>query len=84
MTKLSFGSSAGIIALAILCVSFILSPTVGQSNQVTIPLLTKKVTLDGMWTTPDEWSDSVEIATSGGFFKLKHDQTYLFIQFSAA
>jgi hypothetical protein len=56
-------------------------PVIAESNQVSIPILTKKVTLDGMWTYVDEWGDAVEIATPGGSFRLKHDQSYLYILF---
>jgi hypothetical protein len=57
ITELSFGRSAGIIALAILCLPFILSPTAGQSNQVTIPLLAKKVTLYSAASSADATND---------------------------
>jgi hypothetical protein len=66
-------------ALAILFISFAIMPARGGKDQITVPLLTKPVTLDGMWTSPDEWKDAAEIAAPGGFFGLKHDQSYLYV-----
>jgi len=34
-----------------------------------------------MWTSTDEWGDSIEITTPGGYFKLKHDGDNLYVLF---
>jgi hypothetical protein len=75
------GRYLGLIVLATLCFPFITTSIAAQSSQVTIPTLTKQVTLDGRWTTFDEWIDAIEIRVSGGVFRLKHDQSYLYILF---
>lgn len=79
--EFGLGRYVGLIVLAILCLHLIPTPVAAQSSQVTIPILTKQVTLDGRWTTVDEWIDAIEIRVSGGAFKLKHDQSYLYILF---
>jgi hypothetical protein len=71
----------GLVVLAILCFPLITTSVAAQSSQVTVPTLTKQVTLDGSWTTVDEWVDAIEIRVSGGVFRLKHDQSYLYILF---
>jgi hypothetical protein len=78
LATFDFGKCVGLIALAILCLPFVIRPAIGQGNQVTIPLLTKQITLDGIWTSTDEWTDAAEITTPGGFFRLKHDLSYLY------
>lgn len=80
-TELGLGRCIRLIVLAILCLSFTPTPVTAQTSQVTIPILTKQVTLDGRWTTVDEWIDAVEIKVSEGAFKLKHDQSYLYVLF---
>jgi hypothetical protein len=51
------------------------------NSQVTIPILTKQVALDGRWTSVDEWKDAAEIMVPAGFFMLKHDQSHIYILF---
>jgi len=70
-----------ILVVAVLFLPMLVRPALAQSAQVTIPVLTKPLTLDGKWTSSDEWSDAVEITTPGGFFRLKQNQTYLYVLF---
>jgi hypothetical protein len=67
----------------VLCLPFVVKPSYAQGVQATIPVLSKQVKLDGMWPSADEWTDSVEITPQppGGFFRLKHDQSFLYVLF---
>lgn len=54
-------------------------------SPVTVPLLKQPVTVDGKWTSTIEWTDAQEIQMSVaqgdgvGYFRIKHDATYLYI-----
>ena len=61
-------------------------------NQIVIPPLTKPVTIDGKWTSADEWSDAVVIplincncssVNANGYLYAKHDSSnfYFLIDF---
>jgi hypothetical protein len=48
----------------------------------TCPLLTEPVTIDGKWTSTTEWTDAPESSLSPygeGWWRCKHDATYLYI-----
>lgn len=66
-----------------------------SGSQIDIPLLTKPVTIDGKWTSADEWSDAVVVMliNSGGsnptaraYLYAKHDQSnfYFLVDFVSA
>lgn len=81
LDNFSFGRTISLFIMILLCLPFIIRPAVGQGDQVSIPIMTKQVTLDGKWTGNDEWGDSIEFTTPGGFFRLKHDQSDLYALF---
>jgi hypothetical protein len=66
-----------------------------SGNQIVIPLLTKPVTIDGQWTSADEWSDAGATAlincdcsnvTASGYLYAKHDPSnfYFLIDFTSS
>lgn len=81
LNNFNFGKTVGLITVMLLFLPVIIRPAVSQGNQVSIPVMTKQVTLDGKWTSNDEWGDSIEFTTPGGFFRLKHDQSDLYALF---
>lgn len=59
-------------------------------SEILAPSSTNAVTIDGKWTTPDEWNDAVEVpmeyspwgdhnANGTTYLKVKHDGSYLYV-----
>jgi ketosteroid isomerase-like protein len=59
-------------------------------SEIVAPSLTNAVTVDGKWTTPDEWKDAVEVpmrysiwgdhnANGTAHLRVKHDESYLYL-----
>jgi len=66
-----------------------------SGSQIVTPLLTKPVTIDGQWTSADEWSDALVISlincdcsnvTASGYLYAKHDPSnfYFLIDFTSS
>lgn len=66
-----------------------------SGRQIVIPFLTKPVTIDGQWTSHDEWSDALMIAlincdcssvAAVGYLYAKHDSSnfYFLIEFTSS
>jgi len=59
-----------------------------ESIDIHVPLATVPITVDGKWTTADEWTDGQEMHSSGALWRIKHDADYLgaighFVQFDS-
>jgi len=55
-------------------------------DSLAVPRLVNPVTIDGKWTTPDEWSDTQRVSMhvaegpeSTGFLRIKNDDQYLYL-----
>jgi hypothetical protein len=72
--------------LVVLAVSPAIVTGIPGKPSATCPLLTEPVTIDGKWTSTTEWNDAPETqivalkrAVVVGYFRCKHDATYLYI-----
>ena len=84
------------IGILVLILHFpIFAAHVYEGDQVTCPLLSKAVTIDGKWTSPDEWSDAamvtmIQMSSSSykatAYLYTKHDESnyYFLIDFILA
>lgn len=83
--------------LAVLMLQSITSARAYEGSQITSPVLSKTVTIDGKWTTPDEWSDAVvatmvyggtspSVSNGTAYLYAKHDANnfYFLIDFVSA
>jgi hypothetical protein len=75
-------SLSGLLMFALLASPLVFAAT--ESVQVT--KLANPVTVDGKWTTPNEWSDTHRVSmyvvqgpTSTGYVRLKHDSNFLYL-----
>lgn len=78
-----------LVAVAVLAVVLALSSTVSvyaARESVQVTRLVNPVTIDGKWTTPEEWSDTNRVSTyllqgpqSTAYVRLKHDADNLYI-----
>jgi hypothetical protein len=84
-----------ILALIAVMQSTMMTAQGYSGGQIVSPLLTKPVTVDGRWTTADEWSDAVVTAlincscsnvTASGYLYAKHDQAsfYFLVDFTSS
>jgi hypothetical protein len=74
------------LLLAVVLVSVSLVPVFAARESVQVTRLANAVTVDGKWTTPDEWSDTNRVSMyviqgpqSTGYLRLKHDADYLYL-----
>lgn len=74
------------LLLAMMLVSVSLVPVFAARESVQVTRLVNPVTIDGKWTTPDEWSDTYRVPMyllqgpqSTAYMRLKHDADYLYI-----
>jgi hypothetical protein len=65
--------------------SLLVSVSVARDS-LAVPGLVNPVTIDGKWTTPDEWSDTQRVSMhvaegpeSTGFLRIKNDDQYLYL-----
>ena len=76
--------------LACLLLALISSPVLVSvslaRDSLVVPRLVNPVTIDGKWTTPDEWSDTQRVSMyvaegpeSTGFLRIKNDDQYLYL-----
>jgi hypothetical protein len=67
----------------LVCLIFVLAPLTygyGQSeSEITSQPSVNPVTIDGMWTTENEWSDAVKFLEEGAVFAIKDDAKFLYI-----
>jgi len=72
-----------ILPTAILCLIFIFAPLaygVGQSESAIISNPSfNQVTIDGMWTTQDEWIDATELSSKDAVLSVKDDEEYVYV-----
>ncbi|WP_455368290.1 hypothetical protein [[Eubacterium] cellulosolvens] len=72
-----------ILPITILCLIFILAPlTYGYAqseSEINSKSSMKPATIDGMWTTEDEWSDAAKFSEEGAIFAIKDDSEFLYI-----
>lgn len=72
-----------ILPTAIVCLIFVFAPLAygyGQSeNEIISSLSVNPVTIDGMWTTEDEWEDAAEFSEEGAIFSIKDDEEFLYV-----
>ena len=72
-----------ILPTAIVCLIFVFAPLAygyGQSeSEITSQPSVNPVTVDGMWTTEDEWSDATELLEEGAMFAIKDDSEFLYV-----
>ncbi|WP_455278539.1 hypothetical protein [[Eubacterium] cellulosolvens] len=72
-----------ILPTVIICLIFIFAPLAygyGQSeSEINSQLSVNPVTIDGMWTAEDEWSDAAEFLEEGAMFAIKDDDEFLYI-----
>ena len=66
--------------------SSVLVPVSLARDSLAVPRLMNLVTIDGKWTTPDEWSDTQRVSMlvaegpeSTGFLRVKNDDQYLYM-----
>jgi hypothetical protein len=80
--------SLKIVAVAVLAVVLALSSpnAYAARESVQVTRLVNPVTIDGKWTTPDEWSDTNRVSmyvvqgpASTGYVRLKHDADFLYL-----
>lgn len=74
------------LAVAIISSSLFLIPAFAARESVQVTRLGNLATIDGKWTTADEWSDAyrvsmhlVEGPNSTAYMRLKHDQDTLYV-----
>ena len=67
----------------LVCLIFVLAPLIyayGQSESVIISQPSvNPVTIDGMWTAEDEWSDAAKFLEEGATFAIKDDTKFLYV-----
>jgi hypothetical protein len=73
------------VLLALISSSVLVSVSVARDS-LAVSKLVNPVTIDGKWTTPDEWSDTQRISMyvaegpeSTGFIRIKNDDQYLYL-----
>jgi hypothetical protein len=73
------------LLLALISSSLLVSVSVARDS-LAVPGLVNSVTIDGRWTTPDEWSDTQRVSMhvaegpeSTGFLRIKNDYQYLYL-----
>jgi len=85
---LPFSKKIFLFALAAFFTTLAVSSTMVAGHlgsTVTCYSLTQPVTVDGKWTTKSEWNDTAETqllvadGTAVGYFRVKHDATWLYI-----
>jgi hypothetical protein len=72
-----------LFAAAFLSLIVAVSPTSGQLNSPVAYPLQNKVTIDGKYTNPTEWNDTIPLKLVGGlgqegYFMAKYDSNYLY------
>jgi len=73
------------LLVAVLIVSSVASISVGSRESIICPKLVNAVTIDGKWTSSDEWSDASEFSfeflkgPSTAYLKLKHNGDALYV-----
>jgi len=72
-----------ILLALIVCLLFVLAHLTygyGQPEpEITSQVSVNPVTIDGMWTTEDEWSDAAEFLEEGAIFAIKDDTEFLYV-----
>jgi hypothetical protein len=73
------------VLLALISSSVLVSVSVARDS-LAVSRLVNPVTIDGKWTTPDEWSDTQRVSMyvaegpeSTGFLRIKSDDQYLYL-----
>ncbi len=71
------------MATAIICLIIIFAPLAfgyGQTeSEINSHQSVNPVTIDGMWTTEDEWSDAAEFIEESAVFSIKDDAEFLYV-----
>jgi len=66
--------------LILILLAFPVSVQAGKGQKITSLPLTNPVTIDGKWTTIDEWTDGVDFDCGGyGWIALKDDSSFLYV-----
>ena len=75
----------GCLLLALISSSVLASVSVARDS-LAVPRLMNPITIDGKWTTSDEWSDTQRVSMyeaegpeSTGFLRIKNDDQYLYL-----
>jgi len=73
------------LLLTLISSSFLVSAPLARES-LAVPRLVNPVTIDGKWTTPEEWSDGQRVSMyvaegpeSTGFLRIKNDDQYLYL-----
>ena len=73
------------LLLALISSSVLVSVSLARDS-LAVPRLVNPVTMDGKWTTLDEWSDAQRLSMhvaegpeSTGFLRIKNDDQYLYL-----
>ena len=73
------------LALLFVLISSAILLQVGSRQTVTCPKLVRDVTIDGKWTSPQEWTDASEFpltfaqGTGQAYFSMKHDSNNFYV-----
>jgi len=75
------GKSVVLSTVVLVALILVMQPSAvsGVESGVAVPVSTKAVALDGRWTSSGEWQDGAEIEVSGAFFRLKHDDSCIYV-----
>jgi len=78
--------AASFLVLTLISISLCFAPVFGARESVQVTRLANPVTIDGKWTTADEWDDTYRVSMyviqgpeSTGYIRLKHDADFLYL-----